>query len=361
MSWIAYSGPSGGRNRAWVCPERFGATAKARDVLMPRGSILIETRISPDNRPQTLLSYSRVHPWEGSISVRAVPGGGIVLVMSQGEDVFHTVLQHCHESRADVLRVTFSWDSEARWGRLSVERPESDRVVAQDTPPPPPMLLEDIYTLVRRPQLVEMDEDVLFFAVSDGIEPVGPMPSLVGQTPVLTPRGYRPISDLECGDTVVTRDHGIVPVLARITRRVPALGMFQPVRLRAPYFGLRRDLVVAPFQRLVIGGSEVEYLFGREAVLIPALTLVNGFAAVHEEGAQMVRYHQLLLPGHEPFVCADAEMESYYVGRLRRRREDVARTLLAEVPGHLIPEQARAGLKVLGAFDAVTLAEARAA
>ncbi|WP_425073941.1 Hint domain-containing protein [Sagittula sp. S175] len=357
MSWIALSG----QGLAWVCPERFGTTAASRDILMPRGSIVIETRISPEDRPQTLLAYERGHPWKGSFSVRAVPGGGIVLVMSQGEDVFHTVLQHRHDSRTDVLRVTFHWDSEARYGRITVERPESDAVVSQDTPPPPPMLLEDIYTLVRRPQLIEKDEDVLFFAVSDEIEPVGPMPSLVGQVPVLTPDGYKPVSSLTTGDTVVTRNHGIVPVLARVTRRVPALGTFQPVRLRAPYFGLRRDLVVAPYQRLVIGGSEVEYLFGREAVLIPAISLVNGFAAVYEQGVQMVRYHQLLLPGHEPVISAEAELETLYVGRLRRNRAQISRTLLSDVPASLIPEHARAGLKVLGSFEAITLAEARAA
>ncbi|MFW2588587.1 Hint domain-containing protein [Sagittula sp. SSi028] len=357
MSWIAISG----QDIAWVSPDRFGKTAASRDVLMPRGSIVIETRLSPEGRPQTLLSYQRNYPWKGSVSVRAVPGGGIVLVLTQGEEVFHTVLEHSYDERTDVLRVTFSWDSEARWGRITAERPESDAVVVQDTPPPPPFLLEDVYTLVRRPQLVEKDEDVLFFAVSDRIEPVGPMPSLVGQVPVLTPEGYRPVASLRCGDTVRTRDRGAVPVLARVSRQVPALGSFRPVRLRAPYFGLRRDLVVAPYQRLVIGGSEVEYIFGREAVLIPASALVNGFAAVHEEGVQMIRYHQLVLPGHEPIISAEAELESLYVGRLRRRRDRIRHSVLDEVPGNLIPEHARAGLKVLRAFEATTLAEARAA
>lgn len=357
MSWIAISG----QGTDWVCPDRFGGTAARRDVLMPRGSILIETRLSPYDRPQTLLSYERAHPWKGSLSVQAVPGGAIVLVLSQGEEVFHTVLQHRHDARTDVLRVTFCWDSEARWGRIAVERPETDDVVLQDTPPPPPLLLEDIYTLVRRPQLIEKDEDVLFFAVSDEIEPVGPMPSLVGQVPVLTPSGYRPVSSLRCGDTVKTAEGAVVPVLARVSRRVPALGSFQPVRLRAPYFGLQRDLVVAPYQRLVIGGSEVEYLFGNEAVLIPAIALVNGFAAVYEKGVQMIRYHQLLLPGHEAVISAQARLETLYVGRMRRRREQVAQSLLAEVPGAMLPEHARAGLKVLRPFEAITLAEARAA
>ena len=63
--------------------------------------------------------------------------------MSQGENVFHTVLQHKHDVRTDVLRVTYSWDSEKRFGRIAVERPESDSVVVQTTPPPPPLMIED--------------------------------------------------------------------------------------------------------------------------------------------------------------------------------------------------------------------------
>lgn len=356
MSWIAISG----EGQAWVCPTMFDGRSQ-RDLLMARGSIVIETRLSPEARPQTLLSYQRRHPWIGSISFQAVPGGGIVLVMSQGDDVFHTVLPHSPDARTDVLRVTFSWNSEARWGRIAVERPESDTVVVQTTPPPPPLMLEDIYTLTRRPQLCEMDEDVVFFAVSDQIEPIGPMPLVTGHVPVLTGQGYRPLKSLKTGDTVQTRQHGLVPVLARVSRRVPALGSFQPVRLRAPYFGLRQDLVVAPQQRLVIGGTDVEYIFGREAVLVPAVSLVNGFAAVYETGHLTVRYHDLLLPGHEPFIAADGELESLYIGRLRRRREHLNQTLLARCPPNLLPEHARAGLKVLRPFEAITLAEARAA
>lgn len=357
MSWIGLIG----QGRAWTCPRRVGATASERHVLMPRGSIMIETRVPPEDRPQTLLYYRREQPWAGTLSVQAMPGGGIVLVLDQGGEAFHTVLERRNDSRVDLLRVTFSWDSEMRRGWLSVEQPGTDTVDTQETPPPPPMLIEDVYTLCHRPQLVTTDPDVIFYAVSEAVEPVGPMPSLVAQVPVLTPQGYRRAGDLTLGDTVMTRRAGVVPVLARVTRRMPALGSFRPVRLRAPYFGVQRDLVVAPYQRLVIGGSEVEYIFGRQAVLVPALSLVNGFAAVYEDGHDLVRYHQILLPGHEPLIAAEAELETLYVGRLRRRRAFLKRTLLADVPPALLPEHTRAGLKVLRPFEAITLAEARAA
>jgi hypothetical protein len=357
MSWIGLTG----QGRAWTCPRRVGPDPAARHRPMPQGALLIETRISPEGRPQQLLDYRRSHPWPGTLSLQALPGGAIVLVLEQGGEVFHRVLERRNDSRVDLMRVTFSWDSAARCGWLTVEQPGTDAAVTTQTPLPPPLLVEDVYTLCHRPQLVQTDPDVIFHAISDRPEPVGPMPTLVGQVPVLTPDGYRPLSALNTGDLVRTARAGAVPVLARVTRRVPALGSFRPVRLRAPYFGLRRDLVVAPGQRLVIGGSEVEYIFGRQAVLVPAESLVNGFAAVFEEGHDLVRYHQLLLPGHEPLIAAGAEMETLYIGRLRRRPEALARSLLAQVAPELLPEQARDGLKVLAPFEAITLAEARAA
>ncbi|MFW2544326.1 Hint domain-containing protein [Primorskyibacter sp. 2E107] len=357
MSWIA----TVGSGESWVCPKVFNNRSAPRDARMVRGSIVIETRLSPDDCPQTLLHYERHHPSPGSISLRAVPGGSISLVLTQDNEVFHTVLQPTWHARADVLRVTFSWDAQKREGWLAVERPEGDQVTVQLTPAPPPLPIEDVYTIARRPHLREMDDDVVFVAVSTEIEPIGPMPALTDHVQVLTPFGNSRASRLECGDTVKTRLHGVVPVLARVSRRVPALGAFRPIRLRAPYFGLTRDLIVAPQQRLLVGGSDVAYIFGREAVLVPAHCLVNGFAARHETGPRFVCYHQLLLPKHEPLIAAGAELESLYIGRLRRRAACVERSVLAGCPRGLMPEHARAGLKVLESFEAITLAEARAA
>lgn len=357
MSWIAISGA----DQRWTDPTVFNAVLHPRDQLLSRGSLVIETRISPEGRPQTLLAYDRTHPWPGSLSLQALPGGSIVLVMSQNGEVCHTLLDVPSETRTDVLRVTLSWDLERRWGRLAVERPESDAVAMRETPALPRLVLDDVYTMVQRPQLIRQDNDVVFLAVSDEVEPVGPMPSLMGNVPVATPQGYRALRDLDCGDTVYTRDSGVVPVLHRVTRTVPALGSFQPVRLRAPYLGLQRDIIVAPHQRLVIGGSEVEYLFGREAVLVSARSLVNGFAAVREVGHLLVRYAHLLLPKHSAFIAAGAACESLYVGRLRRDKDRLAASLLAECPPGMMPEQHRAGHQVLHPFEAITLTEARAA
>ena len=117
---------------------------------------------------------------------------------------------------------------------------------------------------------------------------------------------------------VLTPDGDAVPVLHRLSRRVPACGSFAPVRLRAPYFGLRQDITVAPSQRLVLSGSDVEYMFSQEAVLVEARHLVGGFAALAASAGPTITYTQLLLPEHEALDAAGCVAETLFVGRLRR-------------------------------------------
>ena len=61
-----------------------------------------------------------------------------------------------------------------------------------------------------------------------------------------------------------------------------------PVQLRSPYLGLQQDVFVSPSQRLVVGGSEVEYLFGCENVALVAQDLLGGSVALRAEGGQSV-------------------------------------------------------------------------
>lgn len=357
MTWIAISGGP----EPWVSARHFAPRRSQRSRYMPRGSLVLESRLTAAGAPQELLSYNRDHPWPGRISVQSIPGGGVALVVSQGDDVFHAVIEPDREERTDIVRITYSWDAPARWSRLAVERPEKGTVRMVEVANPLPIMVEDIYAMTRRPALTHRDPELVFFAVSNDIERLGPMATLSTSVPVETGGGLRLVGELKRGDTVRTRDAGLVPVLQTVERIVPALGSFQPVRLRAPYFGLTRDVVVAAHQRLVIGGSEVEYLFGREAVLIPALALVNNRAAVFETGHRLVRYRQLLLPGHAAFLTAGAALESLYIGRLRRHPDRQARTLLADFPSHSLPEHHRTFYQVLKPFEAITLAEARAA
>lgn len=357
MSWIAIASDEA----RWIDRPAFAAALNVPGGRMERGTLLLETRLSPQAKPQVLMSYERGFPLAASLSVQVLPSGSIVMVASREGEIFHTVIAHPGDGRAETLRLTLAWNAPRRWARLSVERPESGTIELRELAPPPPPFYEDLKALTLHPELCAIAPDLLFFALSDEIEPVGPLPTLAGSTPIATPNGYRRLESIRRGDRVLTSDGRAVPVLETVHRLVPARGSFSPVRLRAPYLGLQRDILVAPHQRLLIGGSEVEYLFGREAVLVPAHSLTHGFAGQAEDCGPLLCYHQLLLPAHDTLLAAGLAAESLYVGRLRRDPARLAASLLAGMPRDAIPEQHRAGHQVLGPFEAVTLVEARAA
>jgi hypothetical protein len=364
MTWIAIADHA----QNLFCAQGLHAGKGAPDAstddvnrFLPRGSIMLETYLSAQGRLQDLLGYHRAHPWKSGITLQAVPGGGIVLVITQGNQVFHAALDHPVQTRTDVVRITYSWDAPRKWGRLSVEFPGTTRLVSVILKAPKPLYLADIKEMTSTPGLRRMDDDVVFFAVSDRVEPIGPTPSLTATTPILTPSGYRPVGKLKRGDVVTSDDGNILPILQMVHRTVPARGTFEPVRLRHPYFELQRDVIVGPLQRLVMGGSRVEYMFGTERVLVPARHVVNGTAAVYEKGHAVVTYSQILLPDHEAVIAAGTAVESLDIGRIRRKPNLLAESLLSGFERALLPDHSVTAYPVLRPFDAITLAEERAA
>jgi len=97
------------------------------------------------------------------------------------------------------------------------------------------------------------------------------------------PRGPVAAGSLQPGDRVMTRDQGAVPLVSVTRLTVPGRGMLAPIRLRAPYYGRRADILVSPDQTVWIGGAEAEYLFGEEEVLVRARHLADGAMAVAEK------------------------------------------------------------------------------
>lgn len=332
------------------------------DALLVRGSLVVEMRLPDSQRPEPLLLFAQDGDWPVKLALRAVPGGGLNLVLEQSGTVEHRTLNPTDSGRADLLRLTYSWDSPRRWGRLALERVDGGQAQIVELKAPRPWRLADLRALLQPGPFRFVSTDVQYLALSDQIEPVGPMPSLAAHTPIATPQGYRALSTLQRGDLVLTGDGTTVPVLHVVRRSVPAAGSFQPIRLRAPYFGLLQDIDVAPSQRLVLSGSEVEYLFGQQSVLVPARHLLATHTAFQPKiDKPTTRYMQVLLPDHAALLAAGAVVESLFIGRLRRDRNRFAASLLAELDRSGLPEHGRSKYPVLRSFDATVLAERRIA
>lgn len=349
MGWISVAGGEG----PWRCPKACGPGVPA-ETLLPRGTLMVETCLPQVTQPERLAGFERRTPWRAELSLTAVPGEGLVLELAQGTQALRVALALPEGPPGEALRLTWAWDGPARRGRLAAERDDGTILALREVAAPPPLTTGDVRALGS-------PGGPGFRAVSDRVEPLGPVPGLCGHTLIETPAGPRPLAGLRTGDTVRARDGRVVPVLARLERTVPALGAFAPVCLRAPWFGLRQDLRVAAGQGLVISGSDVDYLFGCDEVLVPVRCLQGEPAAEPDPRGPLATWHQLLLPGNEIIRGAGAELDSLWIGRLRRHREVLRETLLAEVPSGLLPEHGGRRLKVLQPWEAMTLMQARAA
>ena len=107
--------------------------------------------------------------------------------------------------------------------------------------------------------------------------------------------------------------------------------------------------------------EEVEYIFGREAVLVPARHLVNGISAIELSGGATIQYSQLVLPRHESVIAAGCPIESLYLGRIRRKPNELSASLLSGFERRTLPEHAKSAYMIVKPFEAITLMQRRAA
>lgn len=332
------------------------------NALLPQGALVFELRLPELSRPEPMVLFERGGDWPLRLALTAIPGGGINLVLEHYGTVEHKTLNPSRDGRADQLRLTLSWDAPGFRGSLALERPEGMRAQIAEIQSPRPWRLEDLQALLTDAPDVYLAPGVEMIALSRAPEAVGPMPGLCLGTLIETEEGSRPLGQIQRGDLVRSAGGDLVPVLHVLLRQVPSFGAWQPIRLRAPYFGLDRDLMLAPHQRLLLTGSEVEYLFGSEAVLAPAETLAGTKTASKlRTTSPLVTYGQVILPGHEVLRASGLGVESLFLGRLRRDRPALAASLLSTLDRNSLPEHAQPRYPVVRAFDAAVLAEQRMA
>lgn len=335
--------------------------APTENALIIKGSIVIEIRTPEVRRPRPLLAFRQDGEWPMQLSLSIIPGGGLVFVLDQGGEVLHKTVNYCTTGRVEAVRITYSWNAPERWGRLAIECPERNGVILVPVPNAQPIRARDARHLITPGANRYLAPDVLYLAMSDDIEPIGPMPSLAVDTPVETRSGFRPIGDIRQGDFIRSPSGGMAEVLHAVRRTVPAAGSFTPTRIRAAYMGLQRDVIVAPYQRMILTGPEVDYLFGADAALVPVRNIAAGTDHHAPHIGKFVTYAQVLLASGQTINMAGAEAESLYIGRLKRQEDRLKASILRGLDRCSIPDHRHAIDPVLTSFDATVLAEHRAA
>ena len=320
------------------------------------GTFVIESRFEPDaDGCQTLLRYRHPGPTPVAFTASLCEREGVIIEVNIGEKAWRFSVSASLGGRDEAVRITYSWDVTKDWGLLSAENLESGGLTQAELANPPALRFDDIERMSLRPGGRPGDEAVAYFGFSAGIEPVGLSACIAPHAPVETPEGPKMIDRLKPGDLIQTQDHGPQPVRWVGAREVPARGQFQPIRLRAPYFGLTRDLLVAPEQCLLIGGAEVEYLFGEEEVLVQARHLVNGVSALWEKSGPTVELYHVLLDEHEVIQIAGCQLESLYVGSLGTDAALLQTTMLRGIAPEAVPLHMGSARPILKNYEAMTL------
>lgn len=324
-------------------------------ALLPVGSLLLEIPLGSERtKDLTLVEMTREAGWHRHFAITLSPEGIVTVTHRQGDRQTRASVQKPRVMADETLRLSYCWDAPARRGVLIAENVASGAVTQQAFAGPQPLPLDDAAALCGG-GAVHIDPSVTLAAVADKIVPIGPMPGFMAGTWVETAAGARPIEMLHPGDLVVTAENGLQPVRHVVSREVPALGQFRPVRLRAPFLGLRTDLNVAPHHRVLIDGSDAEYLFGTDTVLVEAGHLRPMIAPAIPAGTATVTYHQVLLDRHDCLHTAGAWSESLYVGRIAQNPARLIRSVLAPFADRKLPVHTEVAGPLLKPFEAMVL------
>lgn len=362
MSWIGLS------DHTFTAFDPDGVNAHSplsfvpasNDIILPVGTLLIETTFTARARmPQRILRYESRAGWHRSLSITLTSEGALSIEIRQGETRVCAQLNTAIPPSGTRLRIYYSWDAPGRRATLTMENLDQELLYQTEFSAPTPLPIEDAHEIIMNSPATRIGPDTQVIAISDKIEPVGLTSGVVGGTPLETQDGPKFVERLRLGDMVMTSTGEAKPVRWIIRREVPAMGHFRPVRLRAPYFGLTRDILAAPDHRVMVAGAEAEYLFNETSVLVQIQHLIDSVSVRRENNlAATLWYYHVLLDRHECLKYAGLWGESLFVGAIGRSREMIATTALADMPFQAIPRHTRFALPILSGYEARTLAAA---
>ncbi len=273
----------------WIAlSDRTPPVADANATGLLNAGLLVMELALPFEGASLLLDFHASDGWPRTFAVFHDLAAGLVVMHRQGKAIARHVLPGPLPAGEGTARLSFRFDAPARRWSLSFEiigagaRPNPARVSSSGTNPLP-LPMADLARLCASGADSRRHPSVLWFGVTRGEAPPARAPWVGLRTPVKTARGVLPAGYLVPGDRVQTLDDGMLPLHALHKFELPSRGSFAPVLLRAPYYGARADLLVASDQLLALSGTEVEYLFGEDEVLVEAGHLVDGRTAIRDQ------------------------------------------------------------------------------
>ncbi len=360
MSWIGLRDQKGGV----FSPVGLGRMDRAPfdlNAVLPRGTVMFEFASDPRGGDQTLLDYGATHPWAAGLKLTLCADGTLSLTQWMGAQrrVYRVATNLL--SVTPSITVSYTWDAPLRRGVLAVEAGGASAPILAELPSPLPLSIRDVMRLMSDRHHCRINSDARFLAIANDIMPICVLPKLGGATLIQTPKGALPVSKLRMGQMVTTATGDTAQVRWVGSAELPARGRFAPLMLRAPYHGLRHDMVVAPDQRLRARGPEVEYLFGTPHIAMRAGHLVDGVSVRAASSALVHRYWQVMLDRPASLAVDGLVFDGLDTSTIQADPALRAHTVLAHLPPELLPSFSRPAVPLLQSVEALTLRKLQAA
>ncbi|MEE9387226.1 MAG: Hint domain-containing protein [Paracoccaceae bacterium] len=332
MSWLAINDSPG------AGAGQVSDTLVSQEKLLIKGSLIIDVDFRMGQKaPCKLLTQCESGTWNRSFNLFLNPDYSLSLEIEQGDLRTYVRLSSINLRDAGAVRLTYSWDAPRKYGLLTAEDRDDGAIYQAQVDSPIPYPMEDAIKLITGTQNSHYDERLVGLALSDHVAPIGPAPTIAAGAQICTDAGHCPIERLNIGDMVLTGGGQFQPVRSIISQRYPAIGTTAPVKIRAPFFGLDDDLMVAMGQRLLLSSIDNEYNLGQSTIQIEAGGLI-GHPAVSRVDTQLCSaFYQVLVDSHDFMQASGAWVETLYVGYLKNSPDILATTALSGIPMEIIP------------------------
>lgn len=327
---------------------------------LTEGAFDIRFTYTPDAERQNLIRFAVRDPELVTFIVRLDPDGQVHVMTRRGDQASHHVVQIPPVEAGEPIHLRSVWRADGS-GVLALHAVHADIWAVASIPGVVPMTRTDVHRMMHPGGAGRRADCVHSHSVANCAMPIGPTCDLDGSGQVLTQEGPMRLADVRPGQSIITETGAAVRVMWVGQVSEPGVSVSAPVHLQAPYYGLRQDMIMAREARIVLGGSDIEYLFAEDRVSVRVQDLCDGRAMrpVHNAGATV--YTQVLLDRPAVFDLSGAKVSSFdpkaLLGDELLRRHSV----LAGLPPELISRDEAEARVELRPFEAISLRGMRAA
>lgn len=290
MSWLAI----------WDGRKLTHFDAQARSADLSHGTVRFDMSLRGELQVPVILWQGRTGTAR-DLRIICRPNGTVCV--EQGAFVFETDAGFLFSREPLVLH--YSWDKLGKTGQLALTNGQTGNRVTAHTGSIAPGSLAEIIPETPGPMV-----SVAYAGVANHPLTDKPLPGLAGTTRVQTPNGLMPVADLQPGMSVLTQSGEEQTIRWIGQTELLARGPTAPIRLRAPYFGLTEDITVSRNQKLLLTGSEVEYLFGEEQVLARVEDIRRASAAQISLDRPMLTTYHVLLDDHDCLLAGRCALDT---------------------------------------------------